>query len=123
MSAELTAMVDRLFTMRAERLALQKQLDGMEEDEKSLKMEVAKALKDVQATGHAGQVGKAYLKIKSVAHVPDWKVLYEHIKATGEFELLHKRVTDTACRERWDSGLTVPGVERVDLEELIVTKA
>jgi hypothetical protein len=29
------------------------------------------------------------------------------------FELLQKRVSVEACRERWDEGLEIPGVERI----------
>ena len=113
--------IDKVYQMRENRLMLQKQIDVLEQEEKDLKKAIMAALKDVQATGHAGQLAQANLKLKSVAK-PEWETLYAHIKATGEFELLHKRIADGACRERWEAGLTIPGVTRLDVEELSITK-
>ena len=48
----------------------------------------------------------------------DWDALYKHTILTGEFDLLHKRITTTAVKERWQEGKEVPGVAHI--EKLVI---
>ena len=51
----------------------------------------------------------------------DWEALQNHITLTGEFDLLHKRVSVTAIRKRWEEGQEVPGVGHVEKFEAKVS--
>ncbi len=48
---------------------------------------------------------------KQVPQVKDWDKFYAFVKKTGQFDLVQRRLADTAIRERWDNGKEVPGVE------------
>ena len=52
-----------------------------------------------------------------------WPDLYKYITATGEFDLLQKRLSSTAVAERFKAGVDLPGVGRVELPVLRITKA
>jgi len=60
-----------------------------------------------------------YLKRDEVANVNDWDALYKYIARTKSYDLLQRRVSITAVRERWADKKQVPGVEsftRVSLQ-------
>jgi hypothetical protein len=108
---------------KASRLAKQKETDKLEEKEvhfKTALMDMLHALK-VRSVGSKEKVYAIVPKIKP--SVTDWTKLYAHIKRTGNFELLQRRVGEKAVAERWDLGKKVPGVEQFPVETLSVTKA
>lgn len=48
---------------------------------------------------------------KIVPRVTDWATTHKHIQQTGDFDLLHRRISLTAFRERLNAGVVVPGIE------------
>jgi hypothetical protein len=54
--------------------------------------------------------------------VEDWPKLYAHIKKTGEFELMQRRLGETAVKERWDADKQVPGVGRFTAKKVSCTR-
>lgn len=48
----------------------------------------------------------------------DWPAFYGYVKANDAFELLHKRLSVTAIKERWDAGETIHGVSAVSFNKL-----
>ena len=73
------------------------------------------------SAGGSYAIIKCSPKDKPVAE--DWPALYAHIQASGEFELLHKRLTQTAVEERWEDGVQVPGVINLPGHKLTIGKA
>ena len=53
-----------------------------------------------------------------VPDVQDWDALQQHVAETGEFELLHRRVSATAYREKVALGTSVPGVADRELTRI-----
>lgn len=51
----------------------------------------------------------------------DWPKLYERIRMTGEFDLLHRRLSIPAVREREQAGDLPQGVVAVNLQRLKLT--
>ena len=58
------------------------------------------------------------LKNEIVPNVEDWDALQQHVAETGEFELLHRRVSATAYREKVSLGADVPGVTNRELTRI-----
>ena len=50
--------------------------------------------------------------------VKDWAAVYAHIVETKDFSLLEKRIGKAACKERWEQGVDVPGVEKFPVYKL-----
>jgi len=67
---------------------------------------------------------KATCSMKQVTHpaITDWDAFYNHVTTTGQFELLQKRLSSTAFKERWAAGDTVPGTSTTTLWELSVRR-
>lgn len=116
------ACADRLFELREKRLEEQKKVDAIEAEEKAIKEHIIQNLPKSEASGVAGKVARVTVITKQVPQVKDWDVFYKHVKKTGEFELLQRRLTDTAIRERWDAGKQVPGVESFNAVTLSINK-
>tara|TARA_R110002051_G_scaffold314894_1_gene392483 strand:+ start:504 stop:875 length:372 start_codon:yes stop_codon:yes gene_type:complete len=55
------------------------------------------------------------IKTEIVPTVEDWDALYKHILATGQFELLHKRVSASAYRELLSLDMELQGVQPTDV--------
>jgi hypothetical protein len=116
------ACADRLFELREKRLEEQKKVDAIEAEEKAIKEHIIQNLPKSEASGVAGKVARVTVITKQVPQVKDWDMFYKHVKKTGEFELLQRRLTDTAIRERWDAGKQVPGVESFNAVTLSINK-
>jgi hypothetical protein len=123
--ADLNATMVKYMEIRTKRLALDKQSSALKAEEDMLRGVV---LREVMGRGDAvvyepKALGiKAEIKMRAYADVTNWDELYAHIQATGEFDLLQKRVTITAARERWEMGKIVPGVVQSQEPEVIIGK-
>lgn len=118
----LGACADRIFTLREERKAAQKIVDAIEAEEKALKEHIIQTLPKSQASGVSGKLANVKTITKNVAHVEDWDKFYAHVKKTGSFDLMQKRLSDTAIQERWEGKKVVPGVVPFPVVTISVTK-
>lgn len=118
----LGACADRLFELRNTRLAMQKEVDVIEAEEKALKEYIINTLPKSEASGVAGKLARVTLVKKDIPQVNNWDVFYKYVKRTGQFDLLQRRLTDTAIKERWDSGNEVPGVGHFNAVSVSISK-
>lgn len=120
--AKLAAAADLLYTTRQERLALNKHVEAMKVHERALKEHLIDSLPKSDASGVAGKVARAQVKIEDEPIVEDWETFYKGIKKTGAFELLNKAPNRRAIKERWNNGKEVPGVGHFDNVKISLTK-
>lgn len=103
--------------IRQERLDLQKKVDVMDQKEKQLKSDLVDqllALGTVKMTEIHGDLTVGVKMSKTdEPNVENWMELIQYIKETGEIDLLQKRVTASAVKQRWEDGKTIPGVTSV----------
>ena len=119
---ELMAVIDELSSMEIERLALDRKSKALKAAEDDLKARIMKEMNSLGLTaieGHGGRLAKVQTSVEPV--VNDWGQVLEHVRKTGELELLHRRLTVSAVKERWSSGVNVPGVDRYDEQKLILS--
>lgn len=114
---------DALYRLREQRLALQRELDGLAAEETRYREHLIAALEQQGLTAVAGQTCRAGLNPTHIGHVSDWAALEEYIIVTGDFSLLQRRLNDAALRERWAEGETVPGVDPFAVTKVSLTKA
>jgi hypothetical protein len=103
--------VDKLYSLRQQRLAKQKEVDKLEAEEKALKEHIINTLPKSESTGIAGKLARATIVKKEIPQVHDWDRFYKFVLKTKHFDLLQRRLADTAVKERWDAGEEIPGVE------------
>lgn len=115
--------IDLLYTKRAERLAKAEEVEAMEKEEKAIREHIISLLGEASLEGAKGNAATASITRRVVGSVTDWSELYAYILKTGSFDLLHKRVSDTAYRDRLEQKEVVPGVEPVTVVGLSLVKA
>lgn len=118
----MAACADQYYLLRERRLAEQKKVDAIEAEEKAIKEHIINTLPKSEASGVAGKVARVTVVKKVVAQVKDWDKFFKYIKKTGEFDLMQRRVSDSAVQERWEAGKTVAGVESFNALTLSVNK-
>ena len=115
------ACADRLHELRTKRLEVQKLVDQFEAEEKALKEYVIQNLPKSD-TGAQGKYYRVSVVTKVVPRVEDWDAFYKYVKKTGSFELMQRRLSDSAVAERWDAGKVIPGVDRFQAVSISLTK-
>lgn len=109
--------------LRTKRLALQREADELEQQEKDILYEITKNFDTANAGVELDWDNyKMTAKRKDVVVVNAWEILLPFIKETGQVDLLQKRITESAVKLRWDQGLMVPGTEKSYKWAVTVTK-
>jgi hypothetical protein len=106
-------MIDRRFEM-AETKRIQKQaVDKTDERIKEMDHLILEEMKKTGLEAARGNYGMASKMIRDNPQITDYDELIAHIKKTGEFELLQRRLGVMSVKERWEVGNVVPGVGHV----------
>jgi hypothetical protein len=120
--ANIKDLIDEFVATKNEREALSATIKDMTEKLGRLEADIM-ALMSHAGISQAGS-DKASCTMKLTKHpaIKDWQAFYAYVASTGQFELLHKRLSSTAFRERWEAGEVIPGTEPTDLWELTVRR-
>lgn len=114
------ACADLLYTTRNQRLALNREVEKLEELESALKDFFINSLSK-DSTGIAGRIARVQVTPKVIPIVEDWPGFYKYVKRTGSFDLLQKRLATQAIEDRWESGTKIPGVGRLQAKTVSCT--
>jgi hypothetical protein len=110
------ALADKLLALRTARLKLMAEVKKISEIERDGTDALVAMLKGQNATSIAGKhAGFSFSKVP-VPKINDWDLFYKYVKRHSAFELLQRRVTTSAFRERWEAGTSIPGVEAISIE-------
>jgi hypothetical protein len=119
------ACADLLFATREKRLALQKQVDAIQAEETALRNHIIDNLAKGDDRGGVGKTHMVTVYTDKIPRIADPDALFAHIKKTGEFDLLQRRLNDKAVKERWEDPKNkkgVPGVEAFPIVKVSLTK-
>jgi hypothetical protein len=120
--------IDLAYTKREERLQLQRQAKELEKFEDALNEHVLQMFTETDLNGAKGQICTAAI-MKSEKPVIDsddpeaWDKYLLYVKEHNAFELLHKRITQTAVMDRLSNGEQIPGIKVITETKLSLTKA
>ena len=123
----LAACADALYTTRAERLQLNKEVEALAAREALLREHLITNLPKSQATGVSGKVANAKIETSIVVRVEDWDAFHAYLRKEtarnpGAWALMQKRVGDAAVKELWAAGKTVPGLQPLRVPVVSCTK-
>jgi LPS O-antigen subunit length determinant protein (WzzB/FepE family) len=116
------ACADLLFELRAKKSEAKKKVDEIEAQEKAVKDFLIENLPKSSQTGAVGKLAKAQVVTKQEPQVEDWDALYTHISKTKSWDLLQRRLSTGAIKERWENKKQVPGVGVFPVVSVSVTK-
>lgn len=115
-------IIDALYALRAQRIDKQHEVDSLAAEEQRIKDFLISSMESAGLTRMAGRGASASISPKTVGRVVDWDAFTQHIAETGGFDLVERRVSSLAYRERLDAGQSVPGVEPVVVKNVNLTK-
>jgi hypothetical protein len=118
----LGACVDHLYKLREQRLAAQKKVDETKGVEEALKNHILTNFQQADVEGARGKLASASVQRRVVADVQDWEALHKWVAKNDAWDMLQKRVNDTAYRARLDENVEVPGIEPYTVVSLSITK-
>jgi hypothetical protein len=116
------AVADELYRARESRLKLQAQVADIETREKELKEYLLSNLSKSKAEGITGKLATVQVVPASIPQVKDWPALYKYILKKKAFELLQRRLTDSAVAEKWEAGEAIPGIVSFDFFKISCNK-
>lgn len=107
---------------RAHRLELNRVMEAAKAEESQLASWLLEVFRQQKFEGMLIGGRITGLSTREVATVEDKEAFLNHIRATGELELLQFRLATGAIDERRDNGVEVPGTRYVDTYELFDRK-
>jgi len=120
---EVGELIDTLYRKRAERLEAQSKVEAMEAEEKAIREQVIMMLQEQGLEGGKGGVATAGITRRVVGQATNWDEIYQYVKENDAFDLLHRRISDTAYRDRLEQGEVVPGINPVEVVGLSLNKS
>lgn len=120
--AELATKVDAFKAFREKRLSLAKEVEALKAEEARLKEELIELFSDSEVSTIGGKLAIISLVQKTKPVATDWPALHKHILDSGDFDLLQRKLGESAVKARWEDGEDVPGVETKTFYDLSVRK-
>lgn len=118
----LAQCADLAYELRERRLAIKRQMEEVEEQEKAVKEYLINNLPKSQASGVSGKVANAKIERDTVPTVTDKKKFLAHVKKTGDFDLITSSMNARAVKDRWENKKKIPGVGEFQVVKLSLTK-
>jgi hypothetical protein len=119
----LGGVADALYRTRQKRLDKALEVEALREEERALEELALQFLNRANLTSGRGKLATVTKVPHAVPTVTDWAKLYAHIKKTNGFDLLQRRVSTSAYRERMDAKARVPGTKVEHFNKISCTKA
>jgi len=114
--------IDKLYELRAMRLAGQKEVDRVKAEETLWSDHILNSFTKSDLKGAKGSIATAGIKHQTVYNIEDWAQYIEWVAENGAYDCLQKRLSAQAIAARFDNGVEVPGVSAFDKITLSLTK-
>lgn len=105
-------IADEVLKLQAKRKKLESQAELIKKQEDDLKKELRELAESLKLTFGGNKKSAWKVEMNVVPQVADWDAFYAYIKAKDYFHLLERRPTVKGCRELWELGGKIDGVEK-----------
>ena len=117
----LATCADALYEATQARYKLQHQAQVLEELESKLEDHLRTELPKRKETGVSGSVARIQLNPKRKLIVQNWDKFYAYIAKKRAFDLLQRRLNESAAKERAEAREWVPGLGSMDYTQVSCT--
>lgn len=115
----LSELINQLVDIRNERTELSKQDKALSEKASKLEGDIMHAMNEVGTFRASSDFGHSVSMVKKThPTVVSWPEFYTYLSETKNFDLLQKRLSSPAFRDRWDQGEAIPGASSSEVWEL-----
>lgn len=108
-------LLEKCFELREKASGARKIAERYGEEQAEAERELIQILETEGSAAVMGEAGTLTLSMTAKARLTDWPTLKQHIEKnpSANLDLLERRLSRAGCKERWQAGETVPGVEQV----------
>lgn len=120
----ISELIDEIIRVKAERESLNTLSSTLTSRLVTLERDLMEAMSAAGTTKAASTAGHSCKMEKKVyPAIKDWNAFYNYVQETNSFDLLHKRLSNTAFRDRWAAGEEIPGTSSSEIWEIAITKS
>ena len=122
--SNLGIVADHFKEVQALRLEMEKQAKEVKARETELKDHLIEnlAVDEDDDTGAAGLKYRAQITVSEKGSADDWEDIYDFVADKNRFDLMGKSLNQKAVEEIWATGAKIPGVSRVKVKKVSITK-
>lgn len=113
---------DEYSAVRALRLAMEKLVESVKARETEIQEYIIVNLSSGSDTGASGLKYRAQIVKKDAVHIKDWQAFTGYVLENDRFDLLQKRLSDKAALDLFADGVDVPGLEKMKVPKVSITK-
>lgn len=121
--ANIGTQIDALFKLKAKYKKAQEAADAVKTEITAAEQALMDAMRDDGIEKSTSKGGSISISKSLVPSVTDWDAYYAFIHKHKYYHLLERRPSATGCRELFEMGKKVPGVEPVTRMSLRYTAA
>lgn len=107
---QLGALADSYHAAKTKLKTAEARLEPLRERVHDLEVELLRALAEAKATGARGRKASVTISNQLVPTIEDWSAFEKFVISTKSLDLLQRRVSTSAWRERLEAAVPVPGV-------------
>ena len=120
----LSELINQLVEVKQQRADLSLQDSDLSKQAAQLEADIMHAMSEAGTTKAASEAGHSVtMSKKTVPVITDWESFYEYVSQTKSFDLLHKRLSSTAFKDRIEQGEQIPGSSATELWGINLTKS
>jgi len=120
--AELGKLVDDFNVARNLRLAADKDAKRLKSIEVEMKDRILGEMIEQQVGFAAGMDIRVKRKTVNKPQAADWDQVYKYMVDNDAMDLVQKRLNATAVNDRFEDGITIPGIEFYEVNDLSIGK-
>lgn len=114
----LVELIDDFAKVRTARLDFEAKARKLAPLEEIIHTKIVEFLRARDETTGSSSLYSIEMEKKEVPKCEDWNKFYAYISANNAYDLLHKRITDTAVVLRWNESVVIPGVVKFPVFKL-----
>lgn len=120
----LSELINQLVDVKRQRTDIASQDSELSIKAAQLESDIMHAMSEAGTTKAASEAGHSVsMSKKSVPTINDWDAFYTYVQQTKSFDLLHKRLSITAFKDRLEQGEQVPGSSMTELWGINLTQS
>lgn len=105
-------LIDDIWALREKKRALAAQVEELEAKIAEQEAVVIERMDNEHLDKSTGKMASVSVTETANGTISDFDKFWEFAKKNNYGHLFQRRVTDTACRELWEQGKKIPGVDR-----------
>lgn len=103
-------LIEKRAQLKEQQDTLNKELKELRAAQDEIDVQLLKKMDAEGLSRTANQIASVSINEDTVPEVTDWDQVYDHVIQTGDFSLMHRRISSTAYKELLKLGQGVPGL-------------